>query len=159
MKRQKPNSRGRQGAAMVEFAVVVPILMLFFGGMIEIAHLFLLQHTMDTAAYEGARSAMVPGGTRDDAIRATKSLIDIARLRSTNIIVSPSVIDESTALITVRVEAPVSANSWIMPRWVTSGNVVSEVTLFCERSPLIQLTGVPQLKAKSQKTKGKAVAL
>ena len=147
--KRKPHS----GAALVEFAFVLPIIMIFFYGMVELSRVMLLQHSVDTAAYEGARNAMVPGATASDAIASAKQLLTAAGLKSALITVEPTTISESTPLVTVRIELPVGENAWITPFWFKSGAVVSEVTLITERPPMVQLTGVPQLKAKSTKLK------
>ncbi len=144
---------------MVEFAVVLPIMFLFFFAMIEIGRLLLLQHTVDTAAYEGARNAMVPGATADEARNAAQQIISSAGLRSATITVSPSVLLETTPLITVRVDVPIEGNSWGMPRFLSQGNVTSEVTLLCERPPVVQLTALPQIKSMAAKLKGKPPSL
>ena len=57
----KLSKSSRSGAVLVEFALVLPVIMFTFACMVEISRVMLLQHTADTAAYEGARSAMVPG--------------------------------------------------------------------------------------------------
>ena len=150
---------GRRGAAIVEFAIVLPITLLIFAGMIEISRVLLLQHSADTAAYEGARSGMVPGATSDEASIAARSLLAAAGLKSFTITVTPTLITENTPLITVRVEVPIAPNAWISPQWFMNSSVVSEITLFCERPPMIQLTGVPVMKSKSTKVKGSKVAL
>lgn len=142
----------RRGAALVEFAMVFPILMLCFYGMIELSRVLLLQHTVDTASYEGARCAIVPGATSQDAIECASSLLTTAKLKNATVTVTPTIITESTPLVTVLVELPVRENAWMTPFWFTKGTVKSEVTLITERPPIIQLTGIPQLKAKSKKT-------
>ncbi len=142
----------RRGATMVETAFALPIVFLFFTGMIEISRVLLLQHSVDTAAYEGARCAMVPGSTKDEAVAAANALLTAAKLKSAIITVQPDPISETTALINVRIELPVSANSWITPFWFR-GSVISEVTLITERPAVVQLTGVPALKAKAAKVK------
>lgn len=147
------NRKIRCGAALVEFAFVLPIILVFFYAMVELSRLMLLQHSVDTAAYEGARNAMVPGASSHDAVVSSQQLLTAARLRSAVITVEPTTITESTSLVTVRIELPVAENAWITPFWFKSGTVVSEVTLITERPPMVQLTGVPQLKAKSAKTK------
>ncbi|MBB3210585.1 Flp pilus assembly protein TadG [Rhodopirellula rubra] len=151
--------RSRQGAALVEFAIVLPVMMLFFTAMIEISRILMLQHTADTAAYEAARSAMVPGATVSEAELEAQILLDAAGLVATQVTVSPSVITEETAFITVRVEVPVEENCWITPDQFTNSAVVSEVTLLTERSPIVRLTGIPELKAKKSKLKGEKTEL
>ncbi len=149
----QPHTHNRHGATLVEFAFVLPILLGLFFGMVELSRVMLLQHSVDTAAYEGARNAMVPGATINDAVLSAQKLLDAARLNSATITVEPQVITESTPLVTVRIELPVAQNSWVPPFWFTRGTVISEVTLITERPPMVQLTGVPTLKAKSGKTK------
>jgi Flp pilus assembly protein TadG len=143
----------KRGAALVEFAMVMPILMMFFYGMIELSRVLLLQHTVDTASYEGARSAIVPGATSQDAVDCASKLLATSKLKSAKITVEPTVITEDTPVITVLVEVPIRENAWMTPFWFKKGSVKSEVTLITERPPIIQLTGVPQLKAKSKKAK------
>ncbi len=155
---QRFTNKNRRGAALVEFAVVLPIVLLIFAGMIEISRVLLLQHSADTASYEGARNAMVPGASADEATQAARTLLQAAGLKSATITVTPQVVTEATPLITVRVEVPIAPNAWISPSWFKESKVVSETTLFCERPPMIQLTGVPQMQAMSaqaKKTKGK----
>ncbi len=152
-------AKNRPGVAIVEFAIAFPIVLLIFAGMIEISRVLLLQHSADTAAYEGARSAMVPGATSDEASKAAQLLLSAAGLKSSSITVTPTVITEDTPLITVRIEVPIAQNAWISPQWFRNSFVVSEITLFCERPPMIQLTGVPAMKAMSTKLKGNQPAL
>ena len=155
--RQHIPMKKRRGAALVEFAIVFPLVLLIFAGMIEISRVLLLQHSADTASYEGARSAMVPGATVGEATQAARDLLLAAGLKSATVTVTPLVITEATPLITVRVEIPISPNAWISPSWFKESKVVSETTLFSERPPMIQLTGVPQMQAmaKTKKAKGK----
>ncbi len=149
----------RRAAVVVEFAVVLPIIMFFFATMLEISRVLLLQHTADTSAYEGARCGMVPGATAQQATNAAIELLNAAKLKSTVVTVEPPIITESTSLITVSVEVPIALNSWIVPRWIVSQSLKSEVTLFCERAPAVQVSGIPILKAKSSKVKSGGFAL
>lgn len=149
-KRIRVKSNHRTGAALVEFAVILPIILLCFASMIEFSRVLLLQHTADSSAYEAARAAMVPGATKEDAIESANSLLQANRLRNAVIKVTPDVIQETTALITVQVDIPVAINSWLPPFWFSRSTVSSEVSLFCERPPMIQLTGVPEMKSKGK---------
>jgi Flp pilus assembly protein TadG len=149
----------RSGAVLVEFALVLPVIMFTFACMVEISRVMLLQHTADTAAYEGARSAMVPGATAANAVATATELLTAAGLSTTQVTVTPKVIDEATPLVTVLVEVPVAANYWISPMLFQESVVKSEVTLFSERPPVVQLTGVPAIKKKATQTKGNTVSL
>lgn len=149
----RPIHRKRFGAALVEFAVVLPVILLVFATMIEVSRLILLQHSVDTAAYEGARNAMVPGATSSEARSSAMALINSAGLKGAVVQVTPEDITEETPLVTVRVEVPVQSNAWVTPKWLASGNIASEVTLVCERPPVVQLTGIPEIKLKAANLK------
>ena len=111
----KLSKSSRSGAVLVEFALVLPVIMFTFACLVEISRVMLLQHTADTAAYEGARSAMVPGAISANAVNTATELLTAARLKTTKVTVTPALIDETTPLVTVLVEIPVEANYWISP--------------------------------------------
>lgn len=145
-RRDLPHST-RSGAAIVEFAIVLPIVLFCFATMIEISRIMLLQHSADTAAYEGARCAMVPGATSEEAIGSADRLLKSAGLKNCKIKVAPEVIEEDTELILVQVEVPVSSNAWITPFWFMPNSIVSQVALVCERPAAVKLTAIPKLIA------------
>jgi Flp pilus assembly protein TadG len=50
---------GRRGAAAIEFALVLPILLLVLGGIVDYARVYLELQMMTNAASEGARMAII----------------------------------------------------------------------------------------------------
>ena len=143
------SQNAKRGAALVEFSMVLPIIMLLFYGMIELIRVLLLQHSVDTAAYEGARCAIVPGAKSVEATECAKQLLSAGHLKSATIKVEPEIITEDTALITVRVELPIKENAWLTPFWFKRGSVVSQVSLLTERPAVVQLSGLPELLQKT----------
>jgi Flp pilus assembly protein TadG len=59
--------RSEAGAELVEFALVLPVLLLVFGGIIDFGLLLQRQQVVTNAAREGARLAVLPGYTTADA--------------------------------------------------------------------------------------------
>ena len=53
--------RSQSGAELVEFALVLPILLLVFGGIVDFGLLLQRQQVITNAAREGARLAVLPG--------------------------------------------------------------------------------------------------
>ena len=139
----------RFGATLVEFAISLPIVFMIFFGMIEVSRFFMLQHSADTAAYEGARNAIVPGAKPEDAIVAASDLLKAAGVKGGQITVEPEFITEETALVTVSTVIPLKATGWVVPNFFGEGMVKSEVTLICERPPMVMLTGIPKLRLTS----------
>lgn len=63
--------RGERGAAAVEMALILPVLLLLVGGIIDMGRAFMTQILLTNAAREGTRAAVVmTTGTPGPAIRA-----------------------------------------------------------------------------------------
>ena len=62
---------GRRGAAAIEFALVLPILVFILGGIVDFARAFFELQTMVNAASEGARMAIVSSDSSvdEDSVR------------------------------------------------------------------------------------------
>jgi Flp pilus assembly protein TadG len=58
--------RSERGAELIEFALVLPILLLVFAGIVDFAQMFQRYLTINNAAREGARIAVLPGYTQTD---------------------------------------------------------------------------------------------
>ena len=56
-------SRGQEGAAAVEFAIVLPILVLLVLGALDMGHMYYIDHLITNASREGARFAAKYTGT------------------------------------------------------------------------------------------------
>lgn len=52
-------SRHSRGIAVVEFAIILPLLVTFLVGMVEFGHVWFLQHALTNASREGARVGVV----------------------------------------------------------------------------------------------------
>jgi Flp pilus assembly protein TadG len=58
--------RSERGAELIELAIVLPILLLVFAGMVDFALVLQRFLTLNNAAREGARVAVLPGYTQTD---------------------------------------------------------------------------------------------
>ena len=61
-------SRSQRGAAAVEFALVLPILILLIFGIVQFSILFNRQQGLHAAAREGARYAALPNHSQEDVV-------------------------------------------------------------------------------------------
>ena len=65
--------RSQRGAELIELAIVLPILLLVFAGIVDFAVMFQRYLTISNAAREGARIAVLPGyGLTDVQNRVTQ---------------------------------------------------------------------------------------
>lgn len=89
VRRTLKKKRNRNGAATVEFAVVLPLLLLIIFGIIEFGHAFLTQYTISGAAYEGARTAVLPGSTNTLVTTKVANVLSGAGLTYSSCITNP----------------------------------------------------------------------
>ena len=116
-------SRRRRGAALVEFAVVSPLLFFFFFAAFEFCRVAMIRHTADNAVYESCRTAIVPGATAADIRSCAEDVLGTIGLQQTTINVIPAVIEEDTPQVTVMVSIPVSENTFVPPQF-TGGQTI-----------------------------------
>jgi len=121
--------RTRRGAALVEFALTSGLLFLIVLAAIEFMRVNTIVNTSENAAYEGARTGIVPGATAADAIAAAQSMMDVIGTRSAVISVEPDTIATDTKEITVTVQVPLNANSFIAPHFFLGKTLTKACTL------------------------------
>ncbi|MFT7631441.1 MAG: Flp pilus assembly protein TadG [Mariniblastus sp.] len=121
MKQHQPRARfarrrgARQGAAVVEFAVCLPVLLLIVFGSIEAASLLFLRQTLVQSAYEGAKVAIRNNGNASDATEAIMNVAAGRRIDQLAIDFNPSdfASQPQGTQVVVTVTAPGGSNSFI----------------------------------------------
>jgi Flp pilus assembly protein TadG len=122
------------GATAVEFAITAPVFFLFLLSAFEFGWLNVIRHTADNAAYEAARTVVVPGATAAEATAKAQSLLDIVGTRGATITITPSAITNDTKQVTVAIDVPMTSNGLITPRFTSQTVLHSESTLKTERA-------------------------
>src|ERR1700754_1073325 len=80
--------RARRGATVVEFAITAPIFFLFLMAAFEFGWMNVIRHTADNAAYEAARSVMVPGATAAEATTKATNLLNVVGARGAKVTIT-----------------------------------------------------------------------
>lgn len=107
----------RRGAAVVEFAIVAPIFVLFVFGMLEYGRMVMVQQVLTNASREGARIAVLEGATQSDVISAVTDYCASSRvpIASDDVVIDP--VDPANAgfgePVTVEVQVAFSDVSWL----------------------------------------------
>jgi len=103
----------RLGAAAVEFAVCLPLILLIVAGSIEGASLLFLRQALIQSAYEGVKVAIKQDSDNAGVTSVALSVTDGRRLEGVNVETIPSNVDTvpQGELIRVRVTAPTAGNS------------------------------------------------
>jgi Flp pilus assembly protein TadG len=116
----------RPGAAIVEFAVVVPVLVVLVFGMIEFSRLMMVEQILDNAAREGCRRAVMDNATTSDVTTTATNYLTNSGISGETVTVSP---DPSTAsagtAITVLVSVPFNNVSWLPVPMFLGGTTIS----------------------------------
>ncbi len=124
----------RRGTTAVECVLCLPLLLALLFGAIEYGRAFQVRHTLQNAAYEGARKAMVPGGTADDARSEAERVLSTVGVRNATIDVSPAAITLATPSVTVTISVQTDAVGYSTPL-VLGNRVLREAcTLRVERN-------------------------
>lgn len=133
LKKRRPAGR-RRGLAIMEFALVGPVLVFLVMGMIETARGFMVKATLTDAARRGCRTGILPGkATSDVSVDVNKVLSDNS-IKSSDatmqVLVNGKVADASTAIqndqIAVKISIPVSKIAWITPFFLPAASIESE---------------------------------
>ncbi len=126
----------RRGATVVEFAITAPLVFFFFFAILEFARANVIRHSIQCAAYEAARSAIVPGATADEARTAAFQILNAVSAINADVTLNPATITPQTPEITVTVDVPLDDNGWVAPMFFQGKTLTSSVTLSRERSEL-----------------------
>lgn len=79
---KRVSRRARRGSAVMDAALVFPILISLTFGSVEFGHFFFTKHTFQGAAREGARRAIVPGETNANVISSVGQTMTAAGFSS-----------------------------------------------------------------------------
>jgi Flp pilus assembly protein TadG len=118
----------------VEFALTAPIFFTFLLAAFEFGWLNVIRHTADNAAYEAARTAMVPGATAAEARDKANAILNIVGARAATVTVNPATLSADTDEVTVLVDIPLNSNGLIVPRFTKNKTLRSSSTLRTERA-------------------------
>ncbi len=106
-------ARNRQGAVAVEFAIVLPIIMIVFLGLIMITQMVFIRDSAQQAAYEGARRGMAIQASTDSCKKTTVEYLEQFGIVDAVVTIDPVNLQPGTERVTVNVEVPMKSNSWI----------------------------------------------
>jgi Flp pilus assembly protein TadG len=123
------NAPRRRGVTAVEFAITCPLVFVLFFGQLEFSRANLMRHSIQSAAYEGARRGIVPGASADDVQTEALTILNAVGTRNPTITVAPAVILADTPEVTVTVSISLNNNSWGAAKFFKDRTLSSTVTL------------------------------
>ncbi len=112
-RRRHASGRRRRGAAMIEFALCLPILLLLVFGIMEIGRALMVYQILTNGAREGARLAIIPGSTDAKVTSKIDTYMTNAGISGHTRQVSPSIgASNSGDAITITVSVPFNQVMW-----------------------------------------------
>lgn len=132
--RSAQRGRARGGAATVELALTLPIVLVVLVGGIEFTRACQVANACAFSAYEGCRAAIIPGGTASAATSAAQQFLTANSIGSSTITVTPSVIDDTTSTVTVNIAVKLDKSGWIAPIFTSGISVSRSCTLTREKT-------------------------
>ena len=124
----RKRNRRRRGALTVEFAITVPILFLFVFGCFEFSRICVIRSTVENAAYEGARTGIIPGATKAQCEAAATSYLQIIGVNDAT--VTCNTLNDTTPTVTVSVVVPINLqNGYLSPQYFIGDQLGSTISL------------------------------
>jgi Flp pilus assembly protein TadG len=131
-KTEKRRKRDRKGAAVVEFAIAITILLLLVFASIEFVRLNMMKHSVEHASYLAARKGIIVGANTNDVKQVALDHLALFSFSGASVTVNPNNIQDDTQIIEVIVDVPVSGNSWVSPVYF-GGTLSGRTRMLAER--------------------------
>lgn len=114
---------------VAEFAIVLPLLFLFFFAAFEFCRVAMIRHTVDNAVYEGCRVGIIPGSSAGDAEAEARRILGSIGVDKANVNITPNQIQNDTQQVTVQIAVSLDENSFVPNQFVTGRSIVRELTM------------------------------
>lgn len=136
------NNRNRKGAAAVEFAIAISVLLMVVFASIEFVRLNMMKHSIEHASYLAARKGIIIGAKTADVKDEASAHLAILNISGETVTVNPSTINDDTEIVEVIVDVPMSGNSWISPVYF-SGTITGRTRMLAERAAAEMADALP----------------
>ncbi len=126
--------RKRLGVAAVELAICMPVVVLLVVSTIEACSMVFLKQSLAIAAYEGARTAIIPNATSEQVQATCKQILKDRNVIDATITVKPANITilKPGDLVDVTISATCGANSIIPNKFYRGKTLSSTASMMIE---------------------------
>ena len=119
--------RQRRGAAVVEFAVVAPLLFALLFGMVEFGRMVMVQQTLTNASREGARRGILENASQTEVEQVVLNYLTSSSITGATVEISPPDLNSIGFgdPVTVTVSVDFQQVSWLGSPWFLAGTKLS----------------------------------
>ena len=105
----------RKAAAVVEFAVVLPVISLLLMGSLEMGRAVMVRHVLEETSRAGCRVAVFENGNRQDVLDIVAASMEAASIANYKVTINPDPPENLQAFepVTVALSVPYSEVSWL----------------------------------------------
>lgn len=132
MRNRRRSKQARRGAAVVEFALIVPVMLTFTFGLIEMSRISMIKEAVVQASREGARVGIRPTASVSDIQTRINEELAIMEITNANVVITPSYLEEAQPGddIKVRITIPISEVS-LVPGFFSFGglDIIAETVM------------------------------
>ena len=134
IQRRNSNAAKRRGAAAVEFAVCLPLLVLLVFGSIEASSFIFLKQSLNVAAYEGIREAIRNDSSEAEARDRAINILTTRDVQGFTISFPAGNVDDAERGqdVVIEVSAPSELNSPLVGQFVTNRLLTARVVMVKE---------------------------
>ncbi|TWU35017.1 TadE/TadG family type IV pilus assembly protein [Novipirellula artificiosorum] len=132
----------RTGAAAVEFAIAISILLVIVFASIEFFRLNMLRHSVEHASYLAARTGMIVGAKSQDVAAVAEQHLQRMQVAKASVSVNPKTLSDETQVIEVTIDVPVEGNSWVSPIYY-EGVISGRTRMLAERAAADMAAAIP----------------
>jgi Flp pilus assembly protein TadG len=121
----------RDGLAVVELAICLPVMIMLTFGAVEAANAIYLKQMLVTAAYEAARTATALGNTQADGEARYTQIVNSVGIKGSSITFTPPITSSTASgtAIKVTVTAPADSNSFSIKKYFKGTTLKGVVTM------------------------------
>ena len=113
----------RRGTVAVEMALTLPLLLFIVFASYEFARANMIRHTVEAAAYEGARQGILPGADVTQVEDGANFVLASIAARDTTIEVDPSPLIAQSKTVEVIITCPLGSNLTFAPFFLKEGTI------------------------------------
>ena len=124
----------RKGISILELAIILPVFMILFAGLVNATSLMFAKQSLRIACYEGCRVGVVPGADAENVQAQVMEILSARRIQDYNIQLFPSDpadLGEGDYFM-VRVTATTASNLPIPWMAIGTGQMESEVAMMAQ---------------------------
>lgn len=129
-----PGANRRGGAALIEIAVCLPIILLTITATVSITSLIYLKQSLKISAYEACRVGIVPQAEAENVHQQVVEILDGRGVSGYTVAISPSSLSslQPGQFLTVTVTAP-TGNNVVLASSMGLTSITQSVSMMCEQ--------------------------